>query len=155
MPIDFSFDVTIDRSPQEVFDAVTDLDRLPAWQPAVVEVELLGDGSLRSGSRLKEVRQVRGKRLEQIVEVAAHEPGRRFGLRIVEGPLPVHGDLTFSPAGNGGTRLHMHAYGRANGALRLFQPLLAVGLKREFRSQYLRLKAILEAEPAAPTPVSP
>ena len=152
MPIDFSFDVTIDRSPQEVFSAVTDLERLRDWQPAVVDVELLGDGPLRTGSRLKEVRQVRGKRLEQIVEIAAHEPGRRFGLRIVEGPLPVHGDLTFSPVEGGATRLHMHAYGHANGAMRLLQPLLTVGLKREFRRQYLRLKGLLEAEPAAPSP---
>jgi uncharacterized membrane protein len=148
MPIDFSFDVNIDRSPQDVFSAVTDLERLPQWQPAVVEVEPLDEGPLRAGSRLKEVRQVRGKRLEQIVEIAAHEPGRHFGLRIVEGPLPVHGDLTFSPIDGGGTRLHMHAYGRANGALRLLQPLLTVGLKREFRGQYRRLKNMIEAAPS-------
>jgi uncharacterized protein YndB with AHSA1/START domain len=148
MPIDFSFDVTIDRSPDEVFSAVCDLDRLSDWQPAVVEVELLGDGPLRTGSRLKEVREVRGKRLEQIVEVAAHEPGRRFGLRIVEGPLPVHGDLTFAPTDDGGTHLHMHAYGRAQGAMRLLQPLLTIGLKREFRAQYRRLKRLVEAEAA-------
>jgi len=152
MPIDFSFDVTIDRSPQEVFSAVTDLERLHDWQPAVVEVELLGDGPLRTGSRLKEVREVRGKRLEQIVEIAAHEPGHRFGLRIVEGPLPVHGDLTFSPVDGGGTRLHMHAYGRASGVMRLLQPLLTVGLKREFRRQYLRLKELVEAEPGVSSP---
>ena len=149
MPIDFSFDVRIDRPPQEVFSAVTDLERLPDWQPAIVEVELLGDGPLRTGSRLKEVREVRGKRLEQIVEVAAHEPGRRFEMRIVEGPLPVHGDLTFSPIDGGGTRLHMHAYGRANGALRLLQPLLTLGLKREFQGQYRRLKGLVEAQPAS------
>jgi uncharacterized protein YndB with AHSA1/START domain len=155
MPIDFSFDVTIDRSPDEVFSAVTDLQRLHEWQPAVVDVELLGDGPLRTGSRLKEVREVRGKRLEQTVEIAAYEPGRRFEMRVVEGPLPVHGDLTFSPTENGGTRLHMHAYGRANGAMRLLQPLLTIGLKREFRSQYLRLKKLVEAEPAATGPAAP
>jgi hypothetical protein len=128
---------------------VTDLDRLPDWQPTVVDVELLGDGPLRTGNRLKEVRQVRRKRLEQIVEIAAFEPARRFGMRIVEGPLPVHGDLTFSPIDGGGTRLHVHAFGHANGALRLLQPVLTFGLKREFRSQYQRLKGLIEAEPAA------
>jgi uncharacterized protein YndB with AHSA1/START domain len=148
MPIDFSFDVTIERSPQEVFSAVTDLERLHDWQPAVVDVELLGDGPLRAGSRLKEVRELRGKRLEQIVEIAAHEPGHRFEMRVVEGPLPVHGDLTFSPTDGGGTRLHMHAYGQANGALRLLHPLLSVGLKREFRGQYRRLKDLVEAAPS-------
>jgi uncharacterized protein YndB with AHSA1/START domain len=149
MPIDFSFDIDIDRSPQAVFSVVTDLERLPDWQPAIVRVEPLQDGPLRTGSRLKEVRQVRGKRLEQIVEIAALVPARRLELRIVEGPLPVHGDLTFSLTEGGGTRLHMHAYGRANGALRLLEPLLTLGLKREFRGQYRRLKELVEAEPAA------
>jgi uncharacterized protein YndB with AHSA1/START domain len=145
MPIDFSFDMNIDRSPQEVFSAITDLERLPEWQPAVVAVEKLQDGPLRAGSRLKEIREVRGKRLEQIVEIAALEPARRFDMRIVEGPLPVHGDLTFSPNPEGGTRLHMHAFGHANGALRLLQPLLSIGLKREFQGQYRRLKGLVEA----------
>jgi hypothetical protein len=126
---------------------VTDLERLRDWQPAVVDVELLGDGPLRTGSRLEEVRPVRGKRLEQIVEIAAREPDRHFGLRVVEGPLPVHGDLTFAPPDGGGTRLHMHAHGQANGPMRLLQPLLTVGLKRAFRGQYLRLKRLVEAAP--------
>ena len=144
MAIDFSFDVNIDRSPEEDFCAVTDIDRLSDRLPAVVEVAPLQEGALRTGSRLKEVRQVRGKRLEQIVEISEYEPARRFGMRIVEGPLPVHGDLTFSPADGGGTVLHMHAFGRANGAMRLLEPLLSVGLKREFQGQYRRLKGLVE-----------
>lgn len=143
--IDFSFDMDIARSPEEVFSVVTDLTRLPEWQPRLVEVEHLLEGPLQPGSRLREVREVRGKRLEQIVEVAALEPPRRFGLRVVEGPLPVDGDVTFSPTDDGGTRLHMHAYGRARGAMRLLEPLLTLGLKREFRGQYRRLKGLVEA----------
>jgi uncharacterized protein YndB with AHSA1/START domain len=144
MAIDFSFDVNIARPPHEVFSVVTDLDQLPKWQPAVVDTQLLEDGPLRRGSRIKETREVRGKRLEQVVEISALDPGREFGLRIVEGPLPVHGDLTFTPTEDGGTKLHMHAFGQANGAMRLLQPLLNVGLKREFRSQYGRLKELVE-----------
>lgn len=144
MPIDFSFDVNIARPPHEVFSVVTDLEQLPKWQPAVVGAEPLQDGPLRRGSRIKEVREIRGKRLEQVVEVSALDRGREFGLRIVEGPLPVHGDLTFTPTDDGGTRLHMHAFGQATGKMRLIQPLLNVGLKREFRSQYSRLKELVE-----------
>ena len=143
--IDFSFDMVIARSPEKVFSVVTDLTQLPKWQPRLVEVEQLREGPLQLGSRLREVREVRGKRLEQIVEVAALEPPRRFGLRIVEGPLPVDGELTLSPTEDGGTRLHMHAHGRAPGAMRLLEPLLTLGLKREFRDQYRRLKELVEA----------
>jgi hypothetical protein len=110
----------------------------------VVEVQQLDSGPLRTGSRLREVREVRGRRLEQTVEVAAHEPGRRFGLRVLEGPLPVDGDLRFEPDGNG-TRLRLVATGRPQGAQRLLAPLLRAGLRREFRKQYAALRDVVEA----------
>jgi uncharacterized protein YndB with AHSA1/START domain len=144
--IDFAFDVDIARPPQDVFAVVTDPARLSEWQPLVVRVEQLQDGPLRQGSRMREVRRIRGKELAQIVEVAEFEPAERFGLRVVEGPLPVHGDLDFSPRSEGGTRVHVHAYGRARGAMRLLEPVLGLGIKREFRQQYRRLKELLEAE---------
>jgi uncharacterized protein YndB with AHSA1/START domain len=147
MAIDFSFEVDIARSPEEVFAVVTDPSRLPEWQPMVVRAEPLQEGPVRQGTRLREVRRVRGKELEQILEVAELEPPRRFGLRVVEGPLPVHGDLVFSPDGRGGTRLRVHAYGRARGAMRLLEPLLALGIRREFRRQYRSLKGLLEGDP--------
>jgi hypothetical protein len=109
-------------------------------------VEQLDEGPMRAGSRMREVRNVRGKELAQVVEVAEHDPPTRFGLRVVEGPLPVHGDLVLSSSPGGGTRLHVHAYGRAQGAMRLLEPLLSVGLKREFRGQYGRMKEILERD---------
>jgi hypothetical protein len=40
----------------------------------------------------------------------------------------------------------VHAYGRAQGAMRLLEPVLGLGIKREFRQQYRRLKELLEAE---------
>jgi uncharacterized protein YndB with AHSA1/START domain len=144
MTFSFALDTTIARPPAEVFDAVTDLSRLPQWQPRVVEATQLDAGPLGVGSRLREVRELRGKRLEQVVEVDAFEPGRRFGLRVVEGPLPVDGVLAFEPAGDGGTHLRLVATGRPQGAQRLLSPLLRVGLRREFRRQYDALKALVE-----------
>jgi hypothetical protein len=134
-----------------VFAVVADPARLPAWQPLVIEVEELQPGPLRAGSRLREVRAARGKRIEQIVEVAAFDPPRRFGVRVVEGPLPIDGDLTFSPLAGGGTLLHVHVQGRPRGPLRLLGPLLTLSLKREFRRQYRRLKDFVEAGGSAPT----
>lgn len=144
MAIDFSIDMDIARPPGAVFSVITDTARLSEWQPLVVEVEHLEEGPLRPGSRLREVREVRGKRLEQIVEIATFEPPHRFDMRTIQGPLPVDGELTLSPTDEGGTRLHLHAHGHARGAMRLLEPLLTVGLKREFRGQYRRLKGLLE-----------
>jgi uncharacterized protein YndB with AHSA1/START domain len=145
MAIDFSFEMDIARPPQDVFSVLSDLDRLPEWQPLVIEAEQLDDGPLRQGTRVREVRKVRGKRLEQIVEIATFEPPRRFGVKVVEGPLPLDGDLTLSQTDDGGTRLQMHAHGHAQGAMRLLEPVLRLGIKREFRKQYGRLKELVEA----------
>jgi uncharacterized protein YndB with AHSA1/START domain len=144
MPFTFAIETPIDRPPAEVFAVVTDLGRLREWQPLIVEVEQLDAGPLGVGTRLREVREVRGRRLEQTVEVAAHEPGRHFGMRVLEGPLPVDGDLHFEPDG-AGTRLRLVATGRPHGAQRLFSPLLRAGLRREFRKQYAALREVVEA----------
>ena len=144
MPFTFAIETPIARPPAEVFAVVTDLGRLHEWQPMVVDVQQLDSGPLRAGSRLREVREFRGKRLEQTVEVAALEPGRRFGLRVLEGPLPVDGDLHFDRDGDG-TRLRLVATGRPQGAQRLLSPLLRAGIRREFRKQYAALREVVEA----------
>jgi uncharacterized protein YndB with AHSA1/START domain len=140
--VSFHVDTPIARPPAAVFAAVTDLDLLPAWQSLVVAAERVddGDGPLRPGSRIREVRQVRGRRLEQLVEVTAHDPPRRFALRIVEGPLPIDGDLTLEPTADGGTLVRLHAHGVLRGPLRLATPLVAFLGRREMRRQYARLK---------------
>lgn len=144
MPIRFTIETTIDRPREEVFAFVCDPQRLRRWQPLVVEVELLDEPPLRQGSRLREVREVRGRRLAQTVRVSAFDPPSRFGLEILEGPIPVHGDLTFEPV-PGGTLVRLHAHGQAPRLVRPLAPLLAVFLKRETRRQYARLKSVLES----------
>jgi uncharacterized protein YndB with AHSA1/START domain len=143
--IEFTLITEIARTPREVFAVVTDPGQLPRWQPAVVEVETTPPGPLGTGSRMREVREVRGKRLEQIVEVAELTEPTVFDLRVIEGPLPVHGDLRFEPSGTG-TRLTLRAFGQPKGAMRLLTPLLNRGLKREFSKQYAALKSLLEGE---------
>lgn len=135
----FTLSIDIDRPVEEVFAYVTDTARLHEWQAGVVEVRR--DGPLQAGSRLIEVRQgPGGRRVEQIVEVAAYDPPHVFDLRIVDGPVEVHGDHRFESR-DGGTRVEVTAHGRLPGAKRLLRPLLPRVLARHYR----RLKQNLEA----------
>jgi uncharacterized protein YndB with AHSA1/START domain len=143
VPIDFTIATEIARPPHEVFAFVTDPARLHEWQTNVVEVEEAPQGPLATGSRLREVRRVRGRRIEQLVEVAELTAPSTFKLRVVDGTLPVHGDLTFESSTTG-TRVTVHAFGRPRGALGLVSPLLNAALKREFSKQYAALKSALE-----------
>src|SRR5215207_5546005 len=118
--IDFTIETRIDRSPEEVFDYVTDPDKLATWQTNTVSAVPEDDGPLRVGSRLREIHRVPGgKQLESVVEISEYEPDRAFGLRVVEG-TPVHARLTFEPTERG-TRLRFDGHGQLTGAMRLVQ----------------------------------
>ncbi len=142
--IDFTIETAIQRSPEEVFDYVTDPDRLATWQTNTVAAVREDEGPMRVGSRLREVhRAPGGKELESVVEVSSFDRGRAFGLRVVEGSLPVDLDIGFEPAG-AGTLMRFRGHGRPTGAMRLAQPLLQRMLKRQFAQQCATLKRVME-----------
>jgi uncharacterized protein YndB with AHSA1/START domain len=145
--IDFTLETQIDRAPTDVFAYVTDPNQLPEWQTNTVSSVAEGGGPVALGTRLREVhRAPGGKQVESLVEVDEYEPGRAFGLHVVEG-TPVHLRITLEPAA-GGTLLRFRGHGRLTGGLRLVQPLLGRVLRRQFAGQLGTLKRVLEAAPA-------
>jgi uncharacterized protein YndB with AHSA1/START domain len=146
--IEFTIQTEVGRPPPEVFAFATDPARLPEWQTNTVSAVPLEEGPLRVGSRMREVhRGPGGKELESLVEVSELERDRRFGLKMIEGPLPVDGHLRFEPDGKG-TRVAFTVQARLSGAMRLAQPLLRVGLKRQFKQHCAELKRALEGQPS-------
>jgi uncharacterized protein YndB with AHSA1/START domain len=147
--IDFSIDTHIERPVGEVFAYSTDPARLATWQTNTVSAVREDDGPIGVGSRLREVhRAPGGKELESLVEVSEYEPGRTFGLHVLEG-TPVHARMTFEETdGGGGTLLRFAGHGQLSGGMRLMQPLLQRVLKRQFARQCATLKEILESAPA-------
>ena len=144
--IDFTVHTQIMRTPAEVFDYVADPSKLVTWQTNTVVAELLGDGPMGVGARLREVhRGPGGRELESVVEVSAYDPGRAFGLRMVEGSLPIDADLTFEQS-EVGTLLAFRVHGQPAGAARVAQPVLRVVLKRQFSGYCASLKRVLEAD---------
>src|SRR3954447_20455991 len=63
--------------PQEVFAFVADPAKLSAWQDAE-EVQQLTDGPVQTGTRLREVHKVMGRRRVELTEVVECDPGRVF-----------------------------------------------------------------------------
>ena len=147
--IDFTVKTSIDRPADEVFAYVTDPGTLPSWQTNTVSSTLETPGPIGVGSRLREVHTgPGGKEFPSLVEVAEYVPGRRFALRVVEG-TPVHADMTFDPAANGGTDVSFRVHGRLTGAMRLAEPFLGRMLRKQFTEQCATLKRVLEQRAAA------
>ena len=93
-------DIVIGRPVGDVFSYVAEPANLPSWQPAVVEVRR-PEGGIDVGSRFGETRNFVGKRFQTTVEIVALEPDRLFGIRVVDGPLPLTIRHVFEPVGDG------------------------------------------------------
>lgn len=147
--IDFTIETRIGRPPDQVFAYISTPATLNTWQTNTVSAVQEGDGPMRVGTRLREVHRMPGGReTESVVEVAEFDPNRTFGLRVVEG-TPIHGRITLEQLEDGGTLMRFRVYGRPAGLMRALQPLLGVGLRRQFGGYCETLRLKLENEPPA------
>jgi uncharacterized protein YndB with AHSA1/START domain len=136
--------VEIARPPEDVFELLSDIDRLPEWQTSAVEAHT--DGPLAAGSRVTEKRRLLGRELDTELEIVAYEPPRRLTLRSLGGPVNFTVDHVLA-AEAGGTQLRFVAEAQPRGALRLAEPVLARTAEQQFRQDFDRLKGLLESPP--------
>ena len=133
--------IVIARSVDDVFAYLTDVEKLPEWQGSVVSSRT--DGPLREGSRIVEQRSLLGHEAETELEVTAYEPGRRFALRTLRGPVDLTIDHDLEQAGEE-TRLHVTATGKPGGLLRFAGRVVEAKARHELQRDFERLKANLE-----------
>jgi uncharacterized protein YndB with AHSA1/START domain len=136
---------TVASPPESVFDYVTDPANLHEWQTSKTRVEPLTDGPPRQGFQLREWTKPPGaKEFEQVVEFTEFERPRRLHVHIVEGPYPVDGTWSFSPAGEG-TRVEFVAEGELRGAMRLAGPIVRRMMDRQFAAYHENLRRNVES----------
>jgi uncharacterized protein YndB with AHSA1/START domain len=146
--IKFTVGTEIARPPTDVFEYVTDPAKLATWQTNTISAAAEDDKSIGLGTRVREVhRAPGGKELASLVEVSEYEPDRVFGLRMLDGALPIHARITFDQT-EVGTRLQLDAHGQPSGLMWLAQPVLQLTLKRQFAGYCTTLKHVLEKTPA-------
>jgi uncharacterized membrane protein len=139
--VKIDFTVEVERAAQEVFDYMIDLARLPEWQSSMVESH--AEGPLAEGVRIAERRRVLGREVENELEVTAFEPPRRFALKALEGPVRFTVDHRLVENGSS-TLLHVVAKADPGTFMKLAEPLLARRAEQELRSDFDRLKEIVE-----------
>lgn len=135
--------IVINRPIEDVFAYVGDQTNAPQWQSGVVEVRRLTDGPPGMGTRHTFVRTFMGRRLEANNEYVAYEPGKTITFRTTSGPVPLVASYFFEAMATG-TRLTSKIEMQAAGFMRLAEPLIARGLKREMDAAFVALKQLLE-----------
>ena len=134
--------VVIERPIQEVFAYVTDQTNTPKWQAGLVEVERMTPDPIGVGTKHRFVRNFMGRRMEAHNEYMAYEPNKLVTFRTTSGP-PLIASYLFEALADG-TRLISRVELRGPGLLRLFEPVIGAGLRREMKAALPVLKALLE-----------
>jgi uncharacterized protein YndB with AHSA1/START domain len=135
--------VEIARPPEDVFELLSDIERLPEWQASAIEAH--AEGPLAEGSRVTEKRRLLGRELDTDLEVVAYVPPTRLTLRSLSGPVNFTVDHELV-AQAGGTQLTLVAEAQPGGLLRLTEPVLARTAEQEFRQDFDRLKELIERD---------
>jgi carbon monoxide dehydrogenase subunit G len=140
--------IVIDRPIEEVWDYVNDPAKDVMWQSTLRESQQLTDGPVGVGTRVREVRQFLGIRVETTWEFTEYEPTSTSAIKSVAGPVPLNGRYALEPA-NGGTRLTVIGELDAHGLFKLAEPVFARMVGRELESNLGHLKDLLETRQAS------
>lgn len=140
--------ISINRIPEEVFSFFNNRQNDKLWMASVIESEWLDkDEPTGIRRRGRMVMNAMGRR-EFNDEVNQFEPGRLVGHRSVSGPLVIHTACIADPEESGdGSRVSLtyEAERLPGGWLgKMTSPLTSGIIRRSFKADLAKLKAILE-----------
>lgn len=145
--IRYSSEVTIDRAPRVVYDALLDPALYGQWTE-MVDMRFDTEGGPRVGTR-GQFRlaggPIKGLLQTELVEL---DPDRRIVIRISHPSLEWTAISTLEPAGRG-TRLTYAGEVALRGWRRLLEPFAAGEIRRGEAREVQRLKALLEGDASA------
>ena len=144
-----SVDVTVETVIRRPVDAVaayaTDPTNAPEWYANIDSVEWLTDPPVEIGAKVAFVARFLGRRLEYTYEFIEVVPGERLVMRTAQGPVPMETTYTWSPAGDGATRMTLRNRGEPTGFSKLVAPFMAPAVRRANQKDLVKLKSILES----------
>lgn len=140
----FELSEWIARSPQQVFDFVTDTGNASQVMKSVKAMEKLTASPTGVGTQYRETRIVNGKEAQAVLEVAAYEPPNKYSVRNTTEGIETIYHYTFRPEGDG-TRATLRCEVNAGGLKKAMLPMVVAILKKEDGDHLARLKGAVEA----------
>ena len=139
--------IEINRSPEDVFAYLDDVERHGEWQDQIVAVERQSEGPLGVGSRVRETRRVPGGDRSMTYEVTEHNPPRQSSFRVLDGPVRAVGTISVEPAGDGSrSRLTIAIDFQGHGlAGKVLLPVAKGQARKQIPKDQEKLKELLES----------
>jgi uncharacterized membrane protein len=136
--------VIINRSIEEVFSFVSEVDKIPLWAGPVTEAKWTSEGPVGVGSTSTKVQHILGRSMESDYEVTEYEQNKKFSEKTTSGPLDIESRIILAAA-NGGTNVTVEAQIEAGGFFKIAEPVLAKVVKRQVKTDFENLKDMLES----------
>ena len=147
MTVSVEIETRIARPPSDVFDALTDVERLPEWLIAsgITRVQRLDAGPLAAGSRLRISQTVAGRSTVLDGSVTVLVPATAFGLRGKDKDgVTIEIDTVLALDGQG-TRLDWSLRLKLPLRYRMFESMVAPQARRAAALDLEALKRRLES----------
>jgi len=140
---EFSHTVTVPKPPAEVFPWLLEEDKVPQWTGRLQAYEVIGDGTLGSGTRIRQVLTISGEPFDLELEITRYEPPGFAESRFSTNGMDV--ETTYALSANGdGTELTQTLDGKANGfKARLLLPVVQPKLEEKIAEDLARLRELL------------
>ena len=141
-------DISIDRSVDDVFEIMTDVDRVPMWMTGVLESRQTPAGRIGVGTHYEHTVKFLGTRFTARVRTTECVPPRRLVFVTLDRRFDMEATVTLEPHGSA-TRVHEVLKGDAKGFFKVAEPVLLRAVKRHLDGSLADLKDLVEAEVAA------
>jgi carbon monoxide dehydrogenase subunit G len=139
----FTHTVEIPRPPAEVFPWLLEEDKVPVWTGHLQRYERIDGGALGAGSRVRQILEVSGRRIDVEMEITGYDPPTGAETRFSTNGIEVVNAYALEAAG-AGTRLTQAIEARPSGlTARLLVPVIQPRLEEKVTEDLERLRAEL------------
>lgn len=125
-----------------------DPDHAPLWYENIRSAEWRSPRPLAVGSQVAFVAHFLGRRLSYVYEVVEWVPDARMVMRTADGPFPMETTYTWEAIEPDRCRMGLRNAGRPSGFTGIFAPFMARAMAKANRKDLLRIKQLMEQEPA-------
>ena len=139
--------VFINRSPQDVFDFLSNPTNVPKWQTTIELAEWTSTGKPSIGSTYKQVIKFLGRNSESMFEITSWGPPNRYSYKAGKLPFPVDNIQTMfslTPKENG-TQVICDAQIETVGAFKFIEKSIGKQAEKQDRINLDTAKHLLEA----------
>ncbi len=141
----FSETVELAKPPEAVFPWLFEQDKVPQWTGGLEEYEVLGGGAIGAGTRVRQVLNISGQRVDLQLEITRYAPPTAADSTFSMSGLDVEISYALAPSG-GGSVLTQTLEARATSfKARMLVPMVQPRLERKLTEDLERLTEVLSA----------